>query len=460
MTHEPPVSLWPDPDALGPVTDLYQLTMMAGYSRPREGRTSARRSRCSSASCPRTAPTWSSPASSRRSATCFGWRSRPSRSRRSARWPVFAAIDPGVLRLAARRFGSRATSGPMPEGTVVFPGEPLIRVEAPLAQAQWVETFLLASLGYPTLVASKAARIVEAAAGRPVFDFGARRGHGPQAGLLAARSAYLAGFAGTSHVEAAIRLGIPCSGTMAHSWVQSFDTETEAFAAFARDLPGGDDAAGRHLRHRTTASRHAAAIEPPIQAVRLDSGDLGDLAREARADPRRPRSAAGPDPGLGRPRRVVDRPADRRRGADRRVRRRDRDGHQPRRPGAGDGLQARRARRGRADQAQPGQEDLSRGPSRSTASATPRAGSPPIGSRRPTSPPKGSPCSSRSSAAGSSSPLCPASTRSASTAGEQLAALPDALRGPDAEPIIPSTYSDVLEAEADRPGARFVAVRS
>ena len=169
----------------------------------------------------------------------------------------------------------------MPEGTIVFPGETLLRVEAPLAQAQWVETFLIASLNYPTLVASKAARIVEAAAGRPCVDFGARRGHGPQAGLLAARAAYLAGFDGTSHVEAARLLGIPPVGTMAHSWVQAFGDEVAAFSTFARVFP--DNSTLLVDTYDTLEGvRHAAAIEPPIQAVRIDSGDLGALAKEAR----------------------------------------------------------------------------------------------------------------------------------------------------------------------------------
>ena len=195
---------------------------------------------------------------------------------------MFAAIDPGFFEwLQALRFEGDVSA--MREGTVFFPGEPLVRVEAPLAQAQWVETFLLASIGYPSLVASKAARIVHAAAGRPVSDFGARRAPGLQAGLIAARSAYLAGCAGTSHVEAAIRLGIPCSGTMAHSWVQSFATEFESFAAYAHNYP---TAATLLVDTYNTATgvTHAEAIEPPIQAVRIDSGDLGDLARKARAD--------------------------------------------------------------------------------------------------------------------------------------------------------------------------------
>jgi nicotinate phosphoribosyltransferase len=196
-------------------------------------------------------------------------------------WPAFAEIDQGWFdSLPDLRFVGDVWS--VPEGTVVFPGEPLLRVVAALPQAQWVETFLLASLGYPTLVASKAARIVEAAQGRPAFDFGARRGHGPHAGFLAARASYLAGFAGTSHVEAARRLGIPCVGTMAHSWVQSFPSEHDAFAAFARIFPATTTLLVDTF-DTEEGVRQAAAIDPPVQAIRLDSGDLGSLSESARA---------------------------------------------------------------------------------------------------------------------------------------------------------------------------------
>src|SRR6185312_14726428 len=148
----------------------------------------------------------------------------------------------------------------------VFPGTPLIRVEAALAEAQWVETYLLAAIGYATAVASKAARIVVAADGRSVYDFGARRAPGPQAGLIAARSAYLAGFVGTSHVEAGLRFGIPCMGTMAHSWVQSFATEADAFAAFVRVLPGATTLLVDTYDTEAGVA-HAAAIEPAVQAI-------------------------------------------------------------------------------------------------------------------------------------------------------------------------------------------------
>jgi nicotinate phosphoribosyltransferase len=280
MNPDPPVSLWPDPDALGPVTDLYQLTMMAGYFASCKDR-----QRATFEMFVRRLPKNRAYLVFAGLEQAIGDLLRLAFSREQVEalrhWPVFANVNPDFFdRLLTLRFEGDLWS--VPEGTVVFPGEPLIRVEAPLAQAQWIETFLLASIGYATLVATKAARIVEAAAGRPVHDFGARRAPGPHAGLIAARSSYLAGCSGTSHVEAARRLGIPCVGTMAHSWVQSFDSESEAFSAFVRSFPGA--ATMLVDTYDTEAGvAHAAAIEPPIQAIRLDSGDLDQLARKARA---------------------------------------------------------------------------------------------------------------------------------------------------------------------------------
>jgi nicotinate phosphoribosyltransferase len=264
---------------LGPLTDLYQLTMMAGYfangmaDKPATFELFVRRLPKGRAYL-----VFAGLEQAVGDVMSLAFSSEQVEAIRGL--PSMQGLDRAFFEwLGSLRF--RGDIWAVPEGTVVFPGEPLVRVEAPLAQAQWVETYLIAALNYPTLVASKAVRIIEAAAGRPVIDFGARRGHGPHAGLLAARASYLAGFAGTSHVEAAIRLGIPCVGTMAHSWVQAFATESAAFAAYARVFP-----------HSTTllidtydtpaGARHAAAIHPPIQAVRIDSGDLARLAHEVR----------------------------------------------------------------------------------------------------------------------------------------------------------------------------------
>src|SRR6058998_1225335 len=125
----------------------------------------------------------------------------------------------------------------MPEGTVFFPEEPIVRVTAPLPQAQLIETRLINLLHYPTVVASKAARAVLVAAGKPLVDFGLRRAHGAEAGLLAARASYLAGLAGSATVLANLRFGIPVYGTMAHSFVQAHEDEADAFAHFAADDP-------------------------------------------------------------------------------------------------------------------------------------------------------------------------------------------------------------------------------
>ncbi|KAB1990275.1 nicotinate phosphoribosyltransferase [Streptomyces triticiradicis] len=174
----------------------------------------------------------------------------------------------------------------VPEGRVVLAGEPLLEVTAPLPQAQLVETYVLNLLSHQTAIASKAARCVLAAAGRPVVDFSLRRAHGPQAGFQAARLGALVGFAGTSNVAAATALGIPAVGTMAHSYVEAFASEEEAFRAFARSHPGPvtllvdtyDTEAGVHVAARVLRDLDRG----PGCAVRLDSGDLGDLAARAR----------------------------------------------------------------------------------------------------------------------------------------------------------------------------------
>lgn len=280
MTGNSPISLWPDPRHLGPITDLYQLTMMAGYAAA-----GMAEKRATFELFVRRLPASRSYLVFAGLEQAIGDLLRLAFSEEQAAYlrslPVFAHVpDTFFEQLPYLRFQGDVWA--IREGTVVFPGETLLRVEAPLAQAQWVETYLIASLNYPTLVATKAARIVEAAQGRGCIDFGARRGHGPHVGFLAARAAYLAGFVGTSHVEAARLLGIPVYGTMAHSWVQSFGDERAAFAAFGSTFPENTTLLV-DTYDTLEGVRHAAAIEPPVKAVRLDSGDLATLAKEARA---------------------------------------------------------------------------------------------------------------------------------------------------------------------------------
>jgi nicotinate phosphoribosyltransferase len=188
--------------------------------------------------------------------------------------------------LAALRFTGDVHA--MPEGTVFFPGEPILRVTAPMPEAQLVESRLVNLLHFEVLVASKAARSVLVANGRRLIDFGMRRAHGAEAGLLAARAAYLAGFDGTSAVLAAPRFGIPVFGTMAHSFVQSHESESAAFAHFARAFPR-NALLLIDTYDTVAAARKVAALAPELaregialRGVRLDSGDLDALARAVR----------------------------------------------------------------------------------------------------------------------------------------------------------------------------------
>lgn len=176
----------------------------------------------------------------------------------------------------------------MPEGTVAFAHEPLLRVTGGILGAQLVETALLNLVNFATLIATKTARIVHAADGGPVIEFGLRRAQGPDGGLTAARSAYVAGAVATSNVEAGRRFGIPVRGTHAHSWVLSFDTEIEAFQAYADALPNNvvflvdtyDTLSG--VEHAIDVGRSLRARGHELAGIRLDSGDLAYLSQRAR----------------------------------------------------------------------------------------------------------------------------------------------------------------------------------
>ena len=174
------------------------------------------------------------------------------------------------------------------EGTVVFAHEPLARVTGPIIHAQLVESALLNIINFQTLIATKAARIVLAAGGEDVVEFGLRRAQGVDGALAASRAAYVGGCAGTSNVLAGKRHGIPVKGTHAHSWVMSFDSELEAFEAFARAQPNNsvflvdtyDTLQG--VRHAAEVGRRLRASGHRLLGIRLDSGDLAYLSIEAR----------------------------------------------------------------------------------------------------------------------------------------------------------------------------------
>jgi len=189
--------------------------------------------------------------------------------------------------LAAFRFTGDVHA--MPEGTVFFANEPILRITAPLPQAQLLESRLINILHFQTLIAAKAARMMLAAPNKLLVDFGFRRAHGAEAGFLAARASYIMGFAGTATVLAGKEFGIPLYGTMAHSFIESFDDEMDAFAAFAQSRP--DNLVLLLDTYDTeAAARKVVALAPRLKAagiairgIRLDSGDLVALSRNVRA---------------------------------------------------------------------------------------------------------------------------------------------------------------------------------
>jgi nicotinate phosphoribosyltransferase len=193
--------------------------------------------------------------------------------------------DQFLAQLAKLRFTGDVWA--VPEGTPVFPNEPIVQVVAPLVEAQLVETYVLNQVHFQSVVASKAVRMVEAARGRAVIDFGSRRAHGTDAALKAARASYLAGVAGTSNLLAARRYALPAFGTMGHSLIQAFDDEPGAFAAFARLYPGTTLLVDTYdtLRGVDGVVGLAARLGErfDVRAVRLDSGDLGPLSKAVRA---------------------------------------------------------------------------------------------------------------------------------------------------------------------------------
>ncbi len=231
------------------------------------------------------------------------------------RWLLAAGLGPALAMVRAMEFGEEELAyvrslgfgggfleylarfrfwgdiDAMPEGTIVFAGEPLVRVTGGLVEAQLLETLLLNQINFQTMVATKAARIALAAgagapAGERVVDFSPRRDHGTDAAMKAARAAAIAGCAGTSNLAAAMRYGLTPVGTMAHSYVMSFEREEDAFRAFMVDFPGNavilvdtyDTVEGVR---RAIAAADATGVS--LAGVRLDSGDLLDLSRKARA---------------------------------------------------------------------------------------------------------------------------------------------------------------------------------
>lgn len=194
--------------------------------------------------------------------------------------PQFHRVAPEFFEfLAGLRFTGDVFA--VPEGTVVFGGEPLLTVRAPMVEAQLAETFLLATIAFQSLIATKAARIVDTAAGRAVVEFGTRRAHSPHAGLLAGRAAYVGGCIGTSNTLAGMQFDIPVFGTAAHSWVQAFPTELDAFRQL-QNLLGENTVYLIDTYDTLEGARNAVRLGRPMWGVRLDSGNLVDLAKQVR----------------------------------------------------------------------------------------------------------------------------------------------------------------------------------
>ena len=264
---------------VGTATDLYQLTMAAGYHAHRRAETA------SFELFARRLPP-------RRAYLVIAGLAQAVEYLRNLRFsdeeiaylqslPVFKHVSADFFAYL-RDFRFSGDVWAMPEGTVAFAGEPLLRVTAPLIEAQILETWLLSTINFQTLIASKAARMVDAAQGRAIIEFGARRAHGMEAALYAARAAFIGGCIGTSNVEAGMRFGLPVYGTAAHSWIMSFEREYDAFRAFHEIFP----------EHTTllldtydtlAAAKLATEIGPSLRGVRLDSGDLCALSKQVRA---------------------------------------------------------------------------------------------------------------------------------------------------------------------------------
>jgi nicotinate phosphoribosyltransferase len=274
-----PQSLFPTDDTIGTMTDLYQLTMAAGYFH-----SGLHERRACFEAFVRAMPPNRSYLIAAGLEQLLHYLTTLCFTEDQVTWlrdqKVFANVPRGFFDyLCDLRFTGDAWA--MPEGTVFFPNEPVVRITADLIQAQLVETYVLNCLALQTLVASKASRIVASARGRPVADFGARRAHGPMAGLLAARAALIGGCTATSQVEAARRLGIPAVGTQAHSWIMSFDDEQDAFLQYA-ELFGPYTVCLIDTYDTIAGAHKAVAVGDRLRGVRLDSGDLVRLSKQVR----------------------------------------------------------------------------------------------------------------------------------------------------------------------------------
>jgi nicotinate phosphoribosyltransferase len=195
--------------------------------------------------------------------------------------PQFAGAGAGFFEYL-RDFRFTGDLFAAPEGTVLFSGEPVLTVRAPVIEAQIPETYLLSAVTFQTLIATKAARCAAAAEGRAVIEFGTRRAHTPEAGTLGGRAAYIGGCAGTSNTLTGFRYGVPVMGTAAHSWVMSFPCEVDSFRKL-QALLGANTVHLIDTYDTLEGARRAVKVGGPLWGVRIDSGDFDRLSREVRA---------------------------------------------------------------------------------------------------------------------------------------------------------------------------------
>ena len=273
-----PTSLFPTDDTVGMITDLYELTMAGGYFSLRHNPQA-------------TFELFVRALPQNRHYLLFAGLEQVIHYLQNLRFgdqqidwlkeqDVFEHVDPEFFNFL-REFRFTGQLHALPEGTVIFANEPILRLTGSLLETQILETYLLTAVNFQTLVASKAARICHASEGRTVIDFGTRRAHGPQAGLLAARASFIGGCGGTSNVRAAEVLGIPMVGTQAHSWIMSFDSEQQSFEAYAKVYRRATTCLIDTYDTLGGAAR-AAKLGPLLKGVRLDSGDLVQLSKQVR----------------------------------------------------------------------------------------------------------------------------------------------------------------------------------
>ena len=261
-------------------TDLYELTMAAGYHAA--GETPRASFELVVRELPATRGYLVAAGLEQAIAYLETWRCTGEEIAYLRSLPALQATEPGFFDEYLRRLRFTGDVWAVPEGVPVFAGEPLLRVTAPLPDAQLVETALLSTMLFQTSIASKAARVVAAAAGRSVIEFGGRRAHGTEAATYAARAAYLGGCRATSNVDAGFRFGVPLSGTMAHSWVMAQPDELTAFRRYM-DVHGSRSVLLIDTYDSIAAARCIVDAGLRPSGVRLDSGDLTSLSHAVRA---------------------------------------------------------------------------------------------------------------------------------------------------------------------------------